>query len=306
MNVDIESLKDDPIWKIIQNSPLDDIIANLPKYNTCLFDAYMETLFLLIEEHYEPTQKNILIAILLIHTYPDEFLSSKRCPEETILLDKVCEIYNLLILDNRNSTLLAKKIFTFSLMYSEWKKTDRDIQLNILAELYFRYSQDLREFLKISTDMNMSRYYNKLFKEFLNKVLGQMCVLDSNWHKYLDNYRYKNIGFDERTRTLMYNKLNEVYWDELKVKYLSNKSSAIIDNIIRDYSNLLEQITTEIDSNYLIHHSNAPIHICIELIKINKSIGDQTPYPDNILTLEHVFVIFRQLFQYLEKVLLDK
>ena len=299
------NIKNHPVWMLIKDNELDFIINKLPSQNIKNLNIFIEELFSLIGEEYETNKRNIIVAILLINKFPNELLSSNRGEEEDNLYHKAKEIYELLGISNIDYIILAKKIYTFSIMYSEWKTKDKEMQLNILAELYYRYSEDIREFLSISTDSSKKIVYNKIFKEFLNKVLNQMLILDKNWKEYLTNYNYKKIDFDENSQKFMYNKLTEVYWEHLKLQQLSRYPCDIIKQVITDYIILFTKIDNSKDLNYLYNHKSNLSELYQELVNLNKLLGDSFDYR-NIIKKEDTFKFFKIIFNYLEKVLLNK
>lgn len=298
------NIKNHPIWSLIKDNEIDFVINKLPSQNIENLNKFLEELFSIIGEEYE-NKKNIIVAILLINKFPCELLSSNRGEEEENLYQKSKEIYKLLITNDIDYIMLAKKLYTFSIMYSEWKNKDKQMQLNMLSELYYRYSEDINKFLSVSTNHNEKILYNKLFKGFLNKVLKQMALLDKNWKEYLSKYNYKKIDFDEKSHRFMYNKLTEVYWEHLKIQYLSSFSDDIIKQVITDYILLFTKIDNSKNLNYLYNYKSNLSELYQELINLNKLIGDSFEYK-NIINKKQTFKFFKIIFNYLEKVLSDK
>jgi len=301
----MDVIKNDPIWNLIQHNTLDTIIDTISSKDPINFDNFITNVLSLIGEEYKKTQRNLLIAILLMHKFPDELLSTIRDDEENNLYEKANEIYNKLIMDNIDYEKIGKSIYTFSIMYSEWKIKDKKMQLDMLSELYYRYTEDIQNFMKISNDMHKQRLYNNIFKKFLNKVLKHMILLEKNWQEYLSNYNYKKIMFDKNAHTFMYKKLTEVYWENLKLQYMSGYPIDIIHNVISDYIILLNKIDNRSNLEDLYNYKSSPSELCLQLIKLNKEMDDPYIYTDYIKK-NMTFEIFENIFSYLERVLSDK
>ena len=212
--------------------------------------------------------------------------------------------------------LLSKKIFTFIIVYEQWLIDDKENQLNILCEIYYQYDEILKDFLKNNMySVEIKKMYESIYRDFLNKILRHLSLLKKTWKKYLKNYKYKHVDFDEQSQKFMYNNLKNVYWDIMYMESCIKDNKEVIPRIINDYKILYNKLNSEINLDYLDEYKLEVKKLYYEFIRLNKLVGDSYPYPqattkilikDLHITPKVVFSQFKGIFNYLEELVSKK
>ena len=225
----------------------------------------------------------ILISSLIIHYFPDEILSKKRNETENELYDKSRNIYDYIHNSKINIETFKNKLFTFGIKFCKWKNLDKISQLDILSEIYYRYKETYDELEnKVYNNKEIQHTYKTEMRAFLNIILINMKKLDKNYQKYLSKYKFKNIDYDEKAKSFIYNKLKDIFWKELYIELVIKQNYKIIDTIIFNYIDILnlDNNTYPFDLNDIIQYKgqytvNDIIQLTKTLLNINTILDNQ-------------------------------
>ena len=70
----------------------------------------------------------------MISKFPTDIIGEKLEEKEQNIINKANEIYNKFLINEMEN--INKKLFTFKIMFDEWKKQDKYSQMNLLCEMY--------------------------------------------------------------------------------------------------------------------------------------------------------------------------
>lgn len=319
MNSLVEDIKENELWqKIHSEEEVSDIIEYFKKtdINYDVIDLFLEYL----NENFG-IDKNILtskflISIFMISKFPEEIIGTKLEDKEKEVLSKASEIYNKFV--NNDLENINKKLVTFKIIFNDWKKKDKYSQMNILCEMYYKYTDSLDEYQKddnISDDKIINIHKNitdtmddedkaefiiKLkerndiernelidqINKMRNKILHSLKELSPQYKVYLNNYKLKNVKYDETVYKHVYTKMKQVYWENIKADIFEKQNTEIYKHIITDYLELLEDINiTDLDTSaissfkdYEVSEENlldACVGLCKMIIKCNMKIDSE-------------------------------
>ena len=147
----IKNIKESNIWKYIHNdnNNIDNIMVYLKKKDID-YSAF-DNLLCYIADNNGVNIDNInsyfIVSIIMIHKFADDIIGKNRVEEEDIIVYKANEIYNVL-LNNTNKENIHKKIITFKILYDDWKNKDKTQQLDILSDMYYKYTKSIPRCLR--------------------------------------------------------------------------------------------------------------------------------------------------------------
>ena len=304
----VEEIIRSDIWtKIHSDSPVNEIISYLKEDN--LDYKELEAFLDYLTDNYG-IDKNILrpkflVSIFMVSKFPSDIVGEKLEDKEQNIIDKATEIYEKFKSNNMEN--INKKLVTFKIMFDEWKKQDKYSQMNVLCEMYYKYTESLEEYEKdeeptdeeiIDMHSNITdtmddeakgnfvlslREKNKeektnVIKEInnmRNKILHSLKRLSPQYQLYLKNYKMKNVKYDETVYKHVYRKMKQVYWDNVKRDIFEIKNTDIYQHIINDYLELLEDIKiTDLDTSILESYKEYDvsednlIDACVSLCKL--------------------------------------
>ena len=319
MNSLVNDIKENELWqKIHSEEPVCDIVEYFKKtdLNYGVIDLFLDHL----NENFG-IDKNILtskflISIFMISKFPEDIIGSKLEDKEKDVVAKACEIYDKFL--NNDLENINKKLVTFKIIFNDWKKQDKYSQMNILCEMYYKYTDSLKEYEKddtisdeeiINIHKNITETMNDEDKaEFIiqlkeksefertevitqinkmrNKILYSLKDLSPQYKMYLNNYKLKNVKYDETVYKHVYTKMKQVYWDNIKMDIFEKQNTEIYKHIITDYLELLEDINiTDLDTSvissfkdYEVSQDNlldACVGLCKMIIKCNMKIDSE-------------------------------
>jgi len=293
-----DSIKQTNFWKLINdnNKVVDDVIlytrTKIKKEDYDKFDIFINNLYNEYDIDKDIITKKFLISCLMIAKYPNELIAKVKNEKETLVHEKALEIFEMI--SNNKSDNFNKKIVTFSIIFEDWKNKDKESQLNLLCEMYYRYKNNIDSIsndisnleVENNVTMNNKDEYLKELRKQLNKILFSMKRLTSNYKEYLDNYKMKNVNYDEKVYKMMYEKLKMSYWTNIKKEIYEIKNTEAYKHIINDYLILINNIkVSNLDisliislKEYEITEENL-IDACITLskafIEINKQLDSE-------------------------------
>ena len=260
------SIKNTDFWILINddNKSVDDIILytriKIKKNNDYeKLDKFIDNLDKEFKIDKEIITKQFIISCLMIAKYPDELISKVRNEKEKLVFDKSFEIFEMIKEDKYEN--FNKKIITFSIIFEDWQNKDKESQLNLLCEMYYRYKNNIDA---VTTDIDKLEQENELImnkkdeyvnelKKQLNNILFSMKRLTKNYKEYLNNYKMKNVDYDEKVYKMMYEKLKISYWVNIKKDIFELKNTDIYKHIINDYLNLINNLkVSNLDISLLI------------------------------------------------------
>ena len=300
------------IWEFIKKSEnIDQIIAYIPNVDNPKYITYNKFIQKLKEQtdtDYKITYNDI-ITIHLISKYKAEFLSKALVDIEKHIYDRANEIIN--IINSYNNTdnwphILMKKMITFNIMFIDWKEKDKNSQLDILSEIFFRYNEALHEFQVSDKDEELKKIYIEELNAFMNNVLYNMKRLDSNYKEHLYKYKFKNIEFDNNSRKYIYNNLVNIFWKNIEHRLRILKDYSVINLIIDSYIDLYMKIS--LDEDYLddiLELKNVftleGVYSLIEILINNNTLFEHIDYEyklpvDNVQgVMENLKLIFKHI-----------
>lgn len=289
------SIKNTNFWMLIndENKSVDDIIiytrTKIKKNNDYeKMDKFIDTLDKEFKIDKEIITKQFIISCLMIAKYPNELISKVRNEKEKLVFDKSFEIFEMIKEDKHEN--FNKKIITFSIVFEDWKNKDKESQLNLLCEMYYRYKNNIDA---VATDIDKLEQENELImnkkdeyvnelKKQLNNILFSMKRLTKNYKEYLNNYKMKNVDYDEKVYKMMYEKLKISYWVNIKKDIFELKNTDVYKHIINDYLNLINNLkVSNLDISLLITlrdyeiESENLLDACYTLVKAFISINKQ-------------------------------
>ena len=257
----------------------------------------------------------LLVSILMISKYPNDIIGETLGDQEQQIVDKAKEIYDMCI--NRNTKNIHKKLFTFKIIFEEWKRKDKISQLDMLCEMYYKYTDSENEFRNKKTitdeeildmhdicltmddeakhdfiakarelDKEQGEDFLKKVGGMRNKILHQLKMITPGYMKYLKNYKYKHVTYDESIYREVYTKMKYIYWDNIKRDIFELKKCDIFQHIIQDYIDILSEMKiSDLDisvlenlKEYDLNEDNlidACSMLCRTVIDINKQLDSE-------------------------------
>lgn len=319
MNSLVNDIKENELWqKIHSGEPVSDIIEYFKKtdLNYRVIDLFLDHLNANFGIDKSILTSKFLISIFMISKFPEDIIGSKLEDKEKDVVSKACEIYDKFL--NNDLENINKKLVTFKIIFNDWKKQDKYSQMNILCEMYYKYTDSLNEYEKddtisdeqiINIHKNITETMNDEDKaEFIielkdkseieraevisqinkmrNKILHSLKDLSPQYKNYLNNYKLKNVKYDETVYKHVYTKMKQVYWDNIKADIFEKQNTEIYKHIITDYLELLEDINiTDLDTSaissfkdYEVSEYNlldACVGLCKMIIKCNMKIDSE-------------------------------
>ena len=280
----IVEFKNTPFWNKIHNDEIqvDEMIRYVSSIefinNGHIIVANI--IDILIEKYSIPKEylnKKVFTSIFLIHKFPKYLLSTELSHIEQVLFNKATDIYDYISQDI-NGKEFGKKLVTFKILFDDWKDKDLTSQLDVLCEMYYRYQDNINEFIK---DESKEEYVLEL-KQFTNKIETSMEFLTPTYKEYLDNYKFKNIDYDEKVYKTVYKKLKSIYWRNISNQIFVKENYKVIDTIIDDWSeiytisNINSNINIEIIEEYRgIYTLEAIIALGKDIISFNKLLDSE-------------------------------
>ena len=242
MDTHISNIKQTEFWTHLHGGDADSLIAYTTTSNFKETEVIFENMLSCLSENYnvpsEYLQSKIFTSVLMISMFPDTFLDANREVLEQTVFDRSLEIYNLINEDSKEYKSLGKKLFSFKIVFEDWKEKDLKQQLNLLCEMYYRYQEGIDKF---ANDVAKIEYVVEL-KGISNKILTNMKRLSPNYQNYLDNYSNKLVTYSDKITNLVYKKLKDIYWENLEEEVFENDNYQVIDRIIEDYQEQLESL----------------------------------------------------------------
>jgi len=302
MNINslLNNLKNSNEWHLLSmENDIENILSKLNKsYKN--FTNFMDVLYKTNNIHQKDPQ--IIQQIILIARFPKYFLSSKLSEYEYNLHEKALEVLTILRGNEINFSQLSKKIFTFSILYKDWESKDKDMQKDLICELFYRYSKFLENITKLNIDQNTKQIYIKNINMFLNKILRILKLLETNWKKLLYNYKIKDIVYNEQSHKNMEKYLENIFWENINLEINIKKNFKIVNYLINDYKDLLKNTTvdTSVLNNYTEIKDKEDIEILLNiLVDINKSVDSYFNY--SLLNNKNIVQKFSIIFDRLKK-----
>ena len=240
METHLSNIKNTEFWELMNKNDADKLISytttrGFLETDETVFNNMLEYLSSNYNIPSEYLSPKIFTSTLMIAKYPDIFLDSNRELLEQTVYERALEIYNFLEDNLSDYKLLGKKLFSFKIVFEDWKEKDLKQQIELLCEMYFRYQEGIDQF---ANDVSKDEYVIEL-KQMSQKILNNMKRLTPNYQKYLDNYSDKQVSYSDKVNTLVYNKLKELYWDNINTEIFEHSNYTVIDTIIDDYQDVL-------------------------------------------------------------------
>ena len=240
MDNHISNVKQTQFWKHLHGGDADSLITYTTTPNFKETEIIFDNMLSFLSENYnvpsEYLQSKIFTSVLMISMFPDTFLDTNREVLEQTVFDRSLEIYNLINEESKEYKVLGKKLFSFKIVFEDWKEKDLKQQLDLLCEMYYRYQEGINQF---ANDVAKTEYVVEL-KQISNKILTNMKRLSPNYQTYLDNYSNKLVSYSDKINNLVYKKLKDIYWENLEEEVFNNDNYQVIDRIIEDYQEQLE------------------------------------------------------------------
>lgn len=315
MNNLIKEIKETDIWKTIHsNLHVNDIIKYFEEGNKEYVCIKNFINFMIksndLEENF--INERLFVSIIMIAKFPDDIIGKERIDKEDLIVDKAKEIYNLIIEEKIDK--IHKKIFTFKIIFDNWKKEDKSNQLNILCEMYHNYNSSIEEY---ANDPSKEEYIKELI-QMKERIINSMKQITNNYEYYIKDFKPKEFKYDEKVEKMIYTRLKGVYWENIRTEIFKNNNVNLYNQIISDYVYMINELRLrnldlsilESLSEYELNEYNiidAYSTLSRALIDINKQV-DSENY-DEIYTLllsklnddkRYVVDIFKLCFERLE------
>ena len=270
----IELLKKSDVWlKIHSESDVTKITEYLrnPNINYNVLDNFLN----FIQQKFNIEEKiinhKLLVSILMISKFPNDLIGSSRNDTEESIYQKASEIYELI--NNSNLENINKKLITFKIIFDDWKSQDKFNQINLLCEMYHKYTDSLAEYTfdEPSDEIILSQnseiietmddekkkefvekakqherdtkndFINKINK-MRNKILHSLKQLTPNYKSYVKNYKLKNVKYDESVYKIFYTKMKHIYWSNIRKDIFEKKDRNVYYHVLNDYINIFESL----------------------------------------------------------------
>ena len=271
----LSQIKECGIWTKIHS---EDSVINITEYlksNTLDYQA-IDSLLDYIHNEYNlennMISKKLFTSIIMISKFPDDLIGKERGDKEESIYTKSKEIYDLINTSNIDG--LNKKLVTFKIMFNEWKAEDKLYQINLLCEMYYKYTDSLDEYISdidisdeellnqnksITDTMNnesKQEYIDKIrqidkekkeeyvtqIHSMKNRILHSLKKLTPQYQKYLKNYKLQDVQYDESVYKVFYNKMKYVYWNNIKTDIFKKRDKSIYCHILTDYIELINSL----------------------------------------------------------------
>ena len=270
----IELLKESQVWlKIHSESEVTKITEYLADSSIDYssidnFINYIQQIFNLEEKI---ISHKLLVSILMISKFPNDIIGSDRNETEESIYQKALEIYNLI--NTCNLENINKKLITFKIIFNDWKSQDKLNQINLLCEMYHKYTDSLAEYTfdEATDEMILSqnseitdtmddekkeefvekaRQHEKEAKnDFItkinnmrNKILHSLKRLTPNYKSYVKNYKLKDVKYDESVYKMFYTKMKHIYWSNIRKDIFEKKDKNVYHHILNDYVTIFESL----------------------------------------------------------------
>mgnify|MGYP001424906037 CR=1 FL=1 len=237
----ISNLKKTKVWNKLEDDIQFDEITDFLRSEGIKEDYTIIKNFLdyLSEKH--EIEENLLdskfiVSILMINKFNDFIIGKNRVEKEELIVQKSSEIYNMI--KNDQIVDINKKLVTFKIIFENWKKDDKEQQLNLLCEMYYNYQKSINE---SKNDEGKSEYVDELEKT-KTKIIKSMKMITRDYKKYLDNYKFKNVEYDEKVQKMMYVKLKMAYWNNMRNLVFEKKNINVFKHILNDYKEIINDI----------------------------------------------------------------
>ena len=178
------SIKNTDFWILINddNKSVDDIILytriKIKKNNDYeKLDKFIDNLDKEFKIDKEIITKQFIISCLMIAKYPDELISKVRNEKEKLVFDKSFEIFEMIKEDKYEN--FNKKIITFSIIFEDWQNKDKESQLNLLCEMYYRYKNNIDA---VTTDIDKLEQENELIMNKKDEYVNELKNTDIYKH----------------------------------------------------------------------------------------------------------------------------
>ena len=286
MRAIIENIKKSSIWLKIHEATSAEVIKEYIVSRTIDYSVIEYLIDHITNNH--KIDKGLLrpkfiVSILMIGKFPDEMVGTKRGEIEQNIVNKARDIYNKF--ESNDMEDIHKKLITFKIIFDDWKKLDKENQLDLLCEMYCKYTESISECvdqqnitdeeilnLNIHLTNNMDdeekikfigevKDNHKKEQEIVlnevhtmrNKILHAMKKLTPSYKVYLNKYRKNNVKYDKSIHNLVHSTMKNVYWENMKNNIFMNKKCEIYKQIIEDYIMLLEKLNIkEVDRSILL------------------------------------------------------
>tara|TARA_B100000963_G_scaffold226538_1_gene197640 strand:- start:4898 stop:5884 length:987 start_codon:yes stop_codon:yes gene_type:complete len=245
METYITEIKDTKFWKDLHGENADLVISFTMKKEFRQTEELFDNMLAYLSKNYNIPQEylsaKLLTSVLMIAKFPDTFLDSEREILEQTVFERALEIYELINEGSKEYKTLGKKLFSFKIVFEDWKEKDLKQQLDLLCEMYYRYQESINQF---ANDVAKSEYVDEL-KQISHKIVNNMKRLTPNYQHYLDNYSDKIVSYSDKINNLVYKKLKDIYWENIEDEVFNNDNYEVIDRIIDDYQEQLESLKND-------------------------------------------------------------
>ena len=275
MDTIIENIKTSLIWdKLHESESMDNIVEYLKTKNVDY--TTISTLIDNITTNHKIAhgilRPSFIVSILMIGKFPDEMIGTKLGDTEQNIVDKAHDIY--IKFETNAMENIHKKLITFKIIFDEWKRLDKENQIGLLCEMYYKYTESIDECVKkepvtdefilltnpdltntmdtvaqlnfIEQVRNTHQHDTDVFLKEVNgmrnKILHSMKKLTPSYMTHLNNYSYKNVKYDQSVYKAIYANIKSVYWDNIKTEIFVNKNCDIYKHVIADYTGLLDEL----------------------------------------------------------------
>jgi len=181
-------------------------------------------------------QAREFLSIYMICFFHNDILSTKKNETEELLYEKCKElVYYIPEYVSNNDTLedfdidiYTKKLNTFSVLFSMWKKKDKESQKKIYLSLYLDYTDEIETFTQKANDINKFEYYKQYLQQLIDmrdKIKNCLIQLvGQQEYDILETDGLHPIGiFTKNSKHLIENYLIEAYWNIFKTN-IQNKT----------------------------------------------------------------------------------
>ena len=181
-------------------------------------------------------QTREFLSLYMICFFHNDILSTKKNETEELLYEKCKElVYYIPEYVSNNDTLedfdidiYTKKLNTFSVLFSMWKKKDKESQKKIYLSLYLDYTDEIETFTQKANDINKFEYYKQYLQQLIDmrdKIKNCLIQLvGQQEYDILETDGLHPIGiFTKNSKHLIENYLIEAYWNIFKTN-IQNKT----------------------------------------------------------------------------------
>ena len=303
----IEQKKKSDVWlKIHSESKVTKITEYLA--DSSIDYSTLDNFINYIQQKFDLEEKlishKLLVSIVMISKFPNDIVGSDRNDTEESIYQKALEIYNLI--NNSNLENINKKIITFKIIFNDWKSRDKLNQINLLCEMYHKYTDSLAEYTfdevsdeeilnqnseitdtmddEIKTEfLEKARLHNKEgITDFINKINGMrnkilysLKKLTPNYKSYVKNYKLKDVKYDESVYKLFYTKMKHIYWSNIRKDIFEKNNKNVYSHILNDYITIFESLEIsnmdiELLKSYMEYDisDNNLIEACVVICKL--------------------------------------